>query len=102
MILKIASSTSTSCEPQSVPSAGSSATLEIYSIILFLFTGLKKKKKPLLYKSLRNPPPFLPPSPPLFLSSFLNLLRQSYVVAQAGLQQAIPSSIPWVPELLVL
>lgn len=40
MIPKITRVTSTSCDPQSVSSAGSSETLEVYRIMLFLFTDL--------------------------------------------------------------
>lgn len=55
MIPKITRVISTSRDPQSVPSAGSSVTLEVYRIMLFLFTDLKTK---LLYKSLHISPPF--------------------------------------------
>lgn len=83
MIPKITSVTSTSRDPQSVPSAGSSVTLEVYRIMLFLFTDLKKKITLQISPSL---------SPPFLSLSFISFKKK--FVAQAGLQQAIPASVP--------
>lgn len=66
MILKITCVTSTSCEPQSVPSAGSCTTHQVCRIAWFLFRGLKK---PLVYKSLRSFSPSLFLLSSVFLSS---------------------------------